>query len=897
MTSASSKALYLIDGTAYVYRAYHSTNLATSSGEPTGAIYGVANMLDRIVRQHEPDYLVMVFDAKGKTFRHDQYAEYKANRPPMPDDLRSQYDAIRELVTAMGIKSISITGVEADDVIGTLAVAASDAGLDTYISSSDKDLTQLVTDRVTMIDDMRGTRMGPAEVEQKFGVRPDQIIDYLSMVGDSSDNIPGVTLVGPKTAAKWLAEYDSLDNIILNADALPGKAGENFRNSNEQLALARELVALKLDVDVALELDDFRIASPNVDELRVLYTRFEFSHRLKALDAASPPPELPPLRYSTIMDEDSLDKLIERIHACGCVAFDTETTGLDIRKDRLVGISLSIQEREAFYIPLAHRYFGAPEQLDQSAVLPRIKSVLENPGIVKIAHNMKFDAGVFSKVGIEVAGPMYDTMIESYVFNSSSIPQHSLDKLALKYLDVTTTKYEDIVGKGRHQITFDLVEIDNATNYAAEDADIALRLHNALWQKIQSVPRLQDVFHTLDMPLVPVLMRIEDNGVRLDEAALRQQSTELQTRIQAIEEKIFLSAGCAFNLSSPKQIREVLFDRLGLKASKKTSSGQMSTSESVLTELAEHHEVPRLLLEHRSLYKLKSTYTDKLPELINPRSGRVHTSFNQAVASTGRLSSTDPNLQNIPIRTREGKRIREAFVPEAGATLISIDYSQIELRLMAHLSSDPGLLDAFARGEDVHRFTAAEVFACAAEDVTPDQRRHAKAINFGLMYGMSAFGLARNLQIEVGHAQEYIEQYFTRYPSVREFMENARQQARDLLYVDTIFGRRVYLPQIKSNNYGQRQHAERAAINAPLQGSAADIMKLAMIEVDEWLTRANTSARMILQVHDELVLEAADDEAQTVLENVKAIMERTTELQVPLVADAATGPNWALAHE
>ena len=895
--TAPSKSLYLIDGTAYVYRAFHSTNLSTSSGEPTGAVYGVGNMLRRIIREHEPDYLVAVFDAKGKTFRHELYEEYKANRPPMPDDLRSQYDLIREMVVAMGIKSISIPGVEADDVIGTLATAACEAGLTTYISSSDKDLTQLVNERVTVIDDLRGTELGPSQVKEKFGVRPDQIIDYLSLVGDTSDNIPGVPLVGPKTAAKWLSAHESVDNIIEIADTLPGKAGENFRNAIPQLQMSKDLVSLKLDVDVELDLEDFKIAPPKVGELRELYTQLEFFSWINALEGEESDSEDEPLKYSKITEESDLDVLIERIQACGFVAFDTETTGLDVRKDHLVGISISIEKREAFYIPLAHRYLGVPQQLNEDVVFAKLKSVMEDLQISKIAHNLKFDASILSKVGIEIAGPIYDTMLESYVLNSSAVPQHGLDRLALKYLNTTTTKYEEVVGKGKNQITFDLVDIENATDYAAEDADVALALHNTLWPQIEQEEQLRNVFENIDMPLVPVLMRVEDNGVLLDEAALRQHSAELQERIQKIEDAIYQSSGCVFNLSSPKQIREVLFDQLGLSTSTKTASGVMSTSESVLTELAIDHEVPRMLLEHRSLFKIKSTYTDKLPELINSKTGRVHTSFNQAVASTGRLSSADPNLQNIPIRTAEGKRIREAFIPDSGSTLVSIDYSQIELRLMAHLSSDPGLLDAFSRGEDVHRFTASEVFDCSPDEVTSDQRRHAKAINFGLMYGMSAFGLARTLQIEVHQARDYIEQYFTRYPSVREFMDNVREQAREHKYVDTIFGRRVFLPDISSSHYGRRQHSERAAINAPLQGSAADIMKLAMIGVDAWLASSDSGARMILQVHDELVLEVPHGETDRVLDNVKRLMENAAELYVPLVADAGIGINWALAHD
>ncbi len=894
--SDNNGKLFLIDGTSYVYRAYHGSSLSTSRGEPTGAVFGVGNMFRRIIRQHSPDYLVVVFDARGKTFRHEWYAEYKANRPPMPDDLRSQYDLIRQMVVAMGLKSISIPGVEADDVIGTLAMAASHAGLNTFISSSDKDLTQLVNERITIIDDMKGTQIGPAQVEEKFGVRPDQIIDYLSLVGDSSDNIPGVALVGPKTAVKWLTEHGTIERIIENAHTLPGKAGENLRSSIGQLQLAKTLVSLKLDVDVELDLQSFVRAQPQLEELRELYTRLEFTSWLSALDDTASESENEPPKYSTILDPSALDDLIERIRACGCVAFDTETTGLDTRNDRLVGISLSCREKEAFYIPLAHRYMGVPEQLDLDWVLDRLKPLLEDPELVKIAHNLKFDASVLSERGITVSGPLYDTMLESYVLNSSAVSQHNLEKLAQKYLNTTPIKYEEVVGKGKNQLTFDLIEIENATAYAAEDADIALRLHNVLWPRIEPQQQLLDVFRDLDMPLVPVLMRVENNGVRLDQSSLQRQSADLQNRIQTIEEAIYQHAGQRFNLSSPKQIRAVLFDQLGLETSRKTTSGEMSTSESVLMELAETHEVPRLLLEHRSLFKLKSTYTDKLPKLINRTTGRVHTSFNQAVASTGRLSSTDPNLQNIPIRTADGKRIREAFVAAAGATLISIDYSQIELRLMAHLSGDAGLLEAFARGDDVHRTTAAEVFGCQPDKVTADQRRHAKAINFGLMYGMSAYGLARTLQIEVPQARAYIEQYFARYPKVQQFMEEARQQARDRRYVDTLFGRRVYLPDIQSNHRGQRQHAERAAINAPLQGSAADIMKLAMIEVDAWLKSSGGGALMILQVHDELILEVPLAETERVLENVKALMENAASLQVPLVADAATGANWALAH-
>ncbi len=891
---AGKKTLMLVDGNAYVYRAYHANELSTSTGEPTGAVYGFTNMLNRMIRQYSPEYLVVVFDAKGKTFRDSIYPQYKQNRPPMPDDLRSQCELIYQLVDAMGITRLSVEGVEADDVIATLASALHGPNLHTVIASSDKDLAQLVNDQIVMLDERKGVLLGPPEVQEKFGVTPNQIIDYLALVGDTSDNIPGVSLVGPKTAAKWLNEFGDLDSLIANADRLPGKAGQNLRDSLEQLIMARQLVTLKHDVQVDLQLNNFTINEINIDQLRDLYARLEFRSWLKQLEANEPPVQL---RYHTVTDQSSLRNLIEKLERSGLFAFDTETTGLDMKRERLVGISFSIDSGEGYYIPVGHNYPGVTQQLELDYVLHELKPVFENPALGKIVQNFKFDSNVLAKYGISVDGMVYDTMIESYVYNSNAVAQHKLDTLALNYLDHTTIKYDDIAGKGKNQLTFDWIEIEPATRYAAEDADIALRLHQTLWPKIQTNDRLVFVFEQIDMPLVAVLTRMENCGVRIDSNELGRQSLDLHTRIDSVEHQIYQSAGKPFNISSPKQIREILFDDLGYKTNRKTSTGLASTSESVLSELAENYELPKLILEHRSLSKLKSTYTDKLPELVDPLTGRVHTSYHQAIAATGRLSSSDPNLQNIPIRTQDGKRIREAFIADSDCVLISIDYSQIELRIMAHISEDPGLIDAFSKGEDVHRFTASEVFATSVDEVTSDQRRHAKAINFGLMYGMSAYGLSRQLQIDVAQANSYINQYFTRYPGVREYMDRIRQQAQTNQFVETIYGRRLYLPNIRSKQFHQRQYAERAAINAPLQGTAADIIKLAMIEVDHWINESSTAARMIMQVHDELVLEVPTDKQDAVLESVKSIMEGVAELRVPLIADAGVGSNWASAHD
>ncbi len=896
MTS-QKKRLFLVDGTAFAYRAHYARlTLTNSRGEPTDAVFGFEKMINRIIRKQAPDYLAVIFDAKGKTFRDDIYPEYKANRKPMPDDLRIQYPVIQQLVELMGIKSISITGVEADDVLATLAVAAEGYGWDAVIVSTDKDLAQVVNDSIIMRDEHNELDLGPEQILEKFGVSPRQIVDFLALVGDSADNIPGVRLVGKITAAKWLAKYGSLDAILQNSHEIKGKAGENLRNAVEQIELSTKLVTLRRDVDVGLELEDLAISDPNKKELYKLYSRLGFRTLLRALDADDESRRVKEPRYHTVNDKSSFARLIERLNQAEQFALDTETTGFDMKRDALVGISISIEAKEGFYIPLAHNYLNVPEQLDQEQVLSQLKPILENPDIGKIVQNLKFDANVFAKYGIEIKGKIFDTMLESYVLDSTSVPTHSLDNLALKYLQHSTKKFEDVAGKGKNQLTFDYVDVDAATKYAAEDTDITLQLHELMWPRIAATGSLQQVFEEIEMPLVPVLDRMEHHGVLLDRDNLRTQSSELQKRMQDIETEIYRESGSMFNLASPKQIQAVLYQQMGLPSTQKTSTGAPSTSESALRDLAKTYDVPRLILEHRHLAKLKSTYTDKLTELIDPDTKRVHTSFHQTVAATGRLSSSNPNLQNIPIRTPEGQQIRTAFIAEPNHVLISIDYSQIELRLMAHVSEDDRLVDAFFSGEDVHRFTASEVFDTSLEKVTSNQRRHAKAINFGLMYGMSAYGLSRQLDIEVGQAKHYMDQYFARYPGVKIFMDQTKKWAKEKRYVETIRGRRLYFSNINSKNYAMRQRAERAAINAPLQGSAADIIKLAMIEVDRWLSESKFKARMILQVHDELVFEVPANEEQELIGHVKSLMENVIKLKVPLVANAGVGTNWASAH-
>lgn len=892
------RQLVLVDGSSYLYRAFHAMpSLSNSAGQPTGAVYGMANMLRRLLADYDPQYIAVVFDAKGKTFRDDLYPQYKANRPPMPEDLSSQIPLVHQVVEAMGIPLLVEPGVEADDVIGTLATEAARSGFDTLISTGDKDMAQLVDDHVKLVDTMQEAVYDRVGVEKKFGVAPEQIADLLALVGDTSDNIPGVPKVGPKTAAKWLTQYGSLDGVIEHADEIGGKVGENLRGCLGQLALSLALARIKLDVSLDVEPRSLQRRDPDKSALRQLYARLEFRSWLDELGGLSTAESDrgESARYETIFDERSLDAWLARLREAPLFAFDTETTSLDAMSAEIVGVSFTDAAGAAAYVPLAHEYPGAPGQLGRDLVLERLRPLLEDPGQAKVGQNFKYDCTVLASYGIDLAGMRFDTMLESYVLDSTAV-RHDMDSLALKYLGYKTIKYEEVAGKGKAQLCFDQVPIEAAAQYAAEDADITLRLHEALWPKLQGDPPLRRLFETIEMPLVPVLSRIERNGVRIAGEMLRRQSQELSQRLVEVEEHAYKEAGAVFNIASPKQIQEILFERLALPVTQKTPKGQPSTAESVLQDLAVDYELPRLILEHRALAKLKSTYTDKLPELINPRTGRLHTSYHQAVAATGRLASSDPNLQNIPVRTPEGRRIREAFVPEPGYRLLSADYSQIELRIMAHLSGDEGLVDAFAQGHDVHRATAAEVFGVTPQDVSDEQRRHAKAINFGLIYGMSAFGLARQLRIDRGSAQAYVELYFTRYPGVKAFMDSTRAAARERGFVETLFGRRLYVPDINASNFSRRQYAERTAINAPMQGTAADLIKMAMLAVDHWLGESGVDARVILQVHDELVLEVAEAAVETVRDNIVGLMSGVAQLAVPLVVDTGVGENWAQAH-
>ncbi len=900
---AQRKQLVLVDGSSYLYRAFHAMpNLTNSSGAATGAVYGMTNMLRRLLSDYTTPYIAVIFDAKGKTFRSDLYADYKANRPPMPDELRTQIDAVHEVVEAMGFPKLVVSGVEADDVIGTLATRATEQGFDTVVSTGDKDMAQLVDDHVQLVDTMKDVIYDADGVQSKFGVPPESIVEYLTLMGDTSDNIPGVPKVGPKTAAKWIQQYGSLDAIVANAAEIGGKVGESLRASLDQLPLSKRLVTIKRDVKLEASPVTLMMREPDEARLRELYARLEFRTwlaELGGLDSAqgsgAGDATETPVEYDTVTDAGALEGWIKRLKKAKCFAFDTETTALDPLSAELVGVSFADAVGCAAYVPVAHGYDGAPPQLERAAVLAALKPLLEDPTLAKIGQNLKYDAAVLANYDIVLQGIRYDTMLESYVLDSTA-SRHDMDSLAIKYLGYKTIKFEEVAGKGKAQVTFDQVALDVASRYAAEDADVTLRLHQTLWPKLEDEPTLQRLFDTIEMPLVPVLGRIERNGVKVNADMLGRQSAELAERAAELEADAHTAAGCEFNIASPKQIQEILYDKLGLPVLRKTPTGQPSTAENVLQELAVDFDLPRLILEHRGLAKLKSTYTDKLPELINPRTGRIHTSYHQAVAATGRLSSADPNLQNIPVRSAEGRRIREAFIPESGYRLVSADYSQIELRIMAHLSGDEGLLAAFAEGVDVHRATAAEVFAVAADTVSDDQRRHAKAINFGLIYGMSAFGLAQQLRIDRAQAQDYINLYFSRYPGVKAFMDNTRAVAHDRGYVETVYGRRLYLPEIDSRNYNRRQYAERTAINAPMQGTAADLIKLAMLAVDRWIIDSKVDVRVILQVHDELVVEVAEDIAADVAANLAELMAGVAELAVPLEVDSGIGANWAEAH-
>lgn len=873
-------------------------SLTNSSGEATGAVYGVVNMLRRLLREYNPEHIAVVFDAKGKTFRDDMFDQYKAHRPPMPNELRSQIEPIHEIVRAMGLPLVMVDGVEADDVIGTLAMQATAKGMRTLISTGDKDMAQLVNEHVTLVNTMTDLVSDPAGVKEKFGVRPDQIIDYLALIGDTSDNVPGVPNVGPKTAAKWLNQYETLEALVAHADEIKGKVGDNLRASLEQLDLSKRLVTIKCDVELELGAGELTRSAPDKEALRDWYSQLEFKSWLADLiDSSEPEAHVEQIKaeYETIFTQQELDAWLVKLSAAELFSFDTETTSLDYMQAEIVGVSFALDGKAA-YVPLAHDYEGAPVQLDRDKVLAALKPLLENQKPGKLGQNLKYDRNVLLNYGIALAGIQHDTMLESYVLDSTAT-RHDMDSLALKYLSYKTIHFEDVAGKGKKQITFNRVEIDQAAPYAAEDADIVMRLHNVLWPRLSAEQGLSDVYTKIELPLLTILSDMERHGVLIDKEMLARQSTFLEKRLQEIELLAFKSAGEEFNLGSPKQIQAILFEKQGIPVVKKTPKGQPSTAEDVLQELADQgHELPRLILESRSMSKLKSTYTDKLPLMVDQISGRVHTSYHQAVAATGRLSSSDPNLQNIPIRTEEGRRIRQAFIAPKGYKLVAADYSQIELRIMAHLSSDKGLLDAFANGEDIHRATAAEVFDVARDQVDNNQRRSAKAINFGLIYGMSAFGLAKQLGISRGEAQKYIEVYFARYPGVKSFMDETRKSAREKGYVETVFGRRLYVPDINASNMQRRQYAERTAINAPLQGSAADIIKLAMIGAAGWIANNKLDIKMIMQVHDELVFEIAEGDVEVACTGIRACMQGAAEIAVPLLVDIGRGDNWDEAH-
>jgi DNA polymerase-1 len=894
--------LILVDGSSYLFRAYHALpKLSNSQGEPTGALVGVLNMLRRLIDEHHPDYIAVVFDASGKTFRDRLYPEYKANRPDMPEDLREQIEPLQAVIRAMGLPLLVVPDVEADDVIGTLATRAAAEGLDTLISTGDKDLAQLVDARVTLINTMSDTVLDREGVMDKFGVPPERIVDYLSLIGDSVDNIPGVPKCGPKTAAKWLETYGSLDGVMAHADEIKGKVGEALRASLEQLPLSRELTTIKLDVDLGLATEDLRPAEPDAEALRAWYQRLEAKRLLASLDtdgdrtdAATPAAER--AGYDLVLDAEALETWVRRLEEAPLFAFDTETDSLDYMQARVVGLSFAVEAGRAAYVPLAHDYPGAPEQLGREAVLARLKPLLEDAGRPKVGQNLKYDMSVLANHGVAMRGIAHDTMVESYVLDSTAT-RHDMDSLAKKYLDYDTIHFEDIAGKGTKQLTFDQIPLQQAGPYAAEDADVTLRLHQSLWPRLEKAPSLARLYREIEIPLVPVLSRMERTGVRIDSALLAAQSRDMAARMHTLEQAAYAEAGRKFNMGSPKQIGEIFFEEKGLPIKARTPKGAPSTAEAVLEELAaEGHALPRIILEHRGLAKLKSTYADKLPQMVNPTTGRVHTSYHQAVAATGRLSSSDPNLQNIPIRSEDGRRIRRAFVPEPGHKLLAADYSQIELRIMAHLSGDERLLAAFAAGADIHRATAAEVWGLPPEEVTADQRRSAKAINFGLIYGMSAFGLARQLGIERDAAQEYVDLYFRRYPGVKAFMDRIRGQARRDKYVETLYGRRLYLTDIDHSNQSRRAGAERTAINAPMQGTAADIIKRAMIAVDAWIQNERPPVRMIMQVHDELVFEVAEDAVEAAGGRIRASMESAAELAVPLLVEVGVGENWEEAH-
>ncbi len=910
MTSKNTPPVVLVDGSSYLFRAYHALPpLTTSKDHPTGAIKGVISMIRRLEQDFPGSKMVVVFDAKGKTFRHDLYEEYKANRPPMPEDLACQIEPIHEIVKAMGLPLLTVTGVEADDVIGTLANEATSKGIDVVVSTGDKDMAQLVSDHVTLINTMTETRMDRDGVVEKFGVTPEQIVDYLALVGDKVDNIPGVNKCGPKTAVKWLQSYENLDNVIEHADEIKGKIGEYLREATETLPLSRELATIRTDVELDFGLEDLKLREQDDPQLLELFKEYEFRTWIAELEEGETPstgtaqssdekpsPETGKKDHSVITDQKALDQWLERLKSAELFAFDTETTSLRYMDAEIVGVSFAIEPGEAAYVPLGHDYMGAPEQLGRDEVLNQLKPLLEDPGLSKVGQNLKYDKNVLANHGITLEGIAEDTMLESYVLNSVAT-RHDMDSLAMYYLGEKTISFESIAGKGAKQLTFNQIELEKAAPYAAEDADITLRLHQTLRPKLKETGKLASVYEDIDLPLVPVLSRMEQRGTLISASTLRKHSQELAERMAELEKEAHEVAGETFNLGSTKQLQAIFYDKMGLPVVKKTPKGAPSTAEPVLQELAHEHELPRLILEHRSLSKLKSTYTDTLPELIHHRTGRVHTSYHQAVTATGRLSSSEPNLQNIPIRSEQGRRIRQAFIAPEGYKLVAADYSQIELRIMAHLSGDKGLLKAFEQGEDIHKATASEVFGVSLEDVSSDQRRSAKAINFGLIYGMSAFGLSRQLDVERKLAQQYIDRYFERYPGVLKYMDNIRKQAHDDGFVETLFGRRLYLPEINARNKQLQQAAERTAINAPMQGTAADIIKRAMVDVENWLLKEHADeARMTMQVHDELILEVKESALDKIRSGLEKRMSAAAELDVPLLVEAGAGDNWDEAH-
>ncbi len=934
----SRRKLILVDGSGYLYRAFHALPpLSNSKGQPTGAVLGVLNMLNKMIKEESPDRIAVVFDAPGRTFRDDLFDQYKAHRPAMPDELRSQVQPLYETVAAMGLALLRVPGVEADDVIGTLAKQGAASGYEVLISTGDKDMAQLVGPNVGLINTMSNTRLDRAGVKAKFDVFPEQIVDYLALVGDSSDNIPGVTGVGPKTAAKWLNQYRTLDELIAHAGDIGGKVGESLRNELPILELSRKLATIDTALSLDVAPDGLTGGAPDLPRLRELYAGLEFRTLLKSLgpdgaasDAggaaaagAAPAVQSPAVRspaegspgmhdaaaagaavaatsastrnYHTIVSQDALDAWAAKLAAAPLFSFATETDRPDSIRARIVGLSFAVAPGEAAYLPLGHDYAEAPQQLDREMVLAAFKPLLEDPNRPKLGHHLKYDAHVLANCGVELEGQRFDSMLESYVLNSVAT-RHDMDSAAQKYLGIETIHYEDVAGKGAKQIGFNRVDVHRAAEYAAEDADVTLQLHLNLWPQIEALPTLKAVYETIEQPLVPVLYRMERAGVLVDRELLEIQSSELAARMLELQQRAHAEAGETFNVDSPKQLQEILFGKLGIPVMRKTPTGQPSTAEDVLEELAASYPLPKMILEYRGVAKLKSTYTDNLPKQIDQTTGRIHTSYHQAVAATGRLSSTDPNLQNIPIRTQEGRRIRQAFIAPPGHCLVAADYSQIELRIMAHLSGDASLLQAFAEDRDVHQATAAEVFSTPLGNVSADQRRSAKAINFGLMYGMSAFGLARQLGIGRGEAQKYMDLYFERYPGVRRYMEETRRQARETGFVETVFGRRLYLPEIQSRNQALRQYAERSAINAPMQGTAADIIKRAMINVDGWLRSSRLPGRLIMQVHDELVLEVADEAVESIVSQLRTHMTQAAQLAVPLKVDVGIGRNWDEAH-